>query len=83
MVKRKNNKVFNFMDAIFRNQPKVKFKPLRKICHVFYPPGKPKIPHLLRCQGFAVNYYSFALGRLGSAASSTFATARFIQARNS
>ncbi len=32
------------------------------------------IPHLLRCQGFAVNDYSFTLERLESAASSTFAT---------
>ncbi len=26
--------------------------------------GKPRIPHLLRCQGFAVKYYSFTLGAL-------------------
>ena len=57
-----------------------------------YPPGKPmpklclgEIPHLLRCQGLAVDYgfpgkdtvflgkLSFALGRLGSEVSSTFA----------
>ena len=31
------------------------------------------IPHLLRCQGFAVDDYGFALGRLGSGASSAFA----------
>jgi len=31
------------------------------------------IPHLLRCQGLAVDYYGFALGRLESGASSTFA----------
>jgi hypothetical protein len=24
-----------------------------------YPLGKPRIPHFLRCQGFAVAYYSF------------------------
>ena len=35
--------------------------------------GKPMIPYLLRCRGLAVAYYSFALGRLGSGASSTFA----------
>jgi hypothetical protein len=35
--------------------------------------GKPMIPHLLRCQEFAVARYSFTLGRLGFAASSTFA----------
>jgi hypothetical protein len=29
-------------------------------------------PHLLRCQEFAVAYYGFTLGRLGSGASSTF-----------
>jgi hypothetical protein len=33
-------------------------------------------PHLLRCQGFAVAYYGFTLGRLGSGASSTFAQLR-------
>ena len=31
------------------------------------------IPHLLRCQGFAVAYYSFILGRLAAEAPSTFA----------
>ena len=30
------------------------------------------IPHLLRCRGLAVAYYSFVLGRLGYDASSTF-----------
>ena len=35
------------------------------------------IPHLLRCQGFAVAYYGFTLGRLRSGASSTFAQLRF------
>jgi len=35
------------------------------------------MPHLLRCQGLAVKYYRFALGRLGSEASSAFATAGF------
>jgi hypothetical protein len=30
-------------------------------------------PHLLRCQGFAVNDYSFTLGRLKAGATSTFA----------
>ena len=28
---------------------------------VVYPPGKPRTPHLLCCQGFAVNYYGFTL----------------------
>jgi len=46
MVKRKNNKAFNFMDAIFWNQLKIKSKLLREICHVFYPPRKPKIPRI-------------------------------------
>ena len=35
------------------------------------------IPHLRRCQGFAVVYYGVALGRLGSGASSTFAQLGF------
>jgi hypothetical protein len=35
--------------ATSRNQP------------VFHPSGKPGIPHLLLCQGFAVAYYSFTL----------------------
>jgi hypothetical protein len=41
-----------------------------------YPSGKPRIPHLLRCQGFAVADYSFTLGRLGSGASSIFTQLR-------
>jgi hypothetical protein len=32
--------------------------------HFVYPLGKPMIPHLLRCQGFAVAYYSFTLDAL-------------------
>jgi hypothetical protein len=34
-------------------------------------------PHLLRCQGLAVDDYGFALGRLGSGVSSTFAPLGF------
>jgi hypothetical protein len=41
--------------------------------HFVYLSGKPMIPYLLRYRGLAVAYYSFALGRLGSGASSTFA----------
>jgi hypothetical protein len=74
MVKSNNSKAFSFMDTIPWNRPKVKSKSLKENCHVFYPPGKSMIPHLFRCQGFAVAYYSFTLGRLRSAASSTFAT---------
>jgi hypothetical protein len=32
--------------------------------HFVYPLGKPMITHLLRCQGFAVAYYGFALDAL-------------------
>jgi hypothetical protein len=32
-----------------------------KNSHFIYPSGKPRIPHLLRCRGFAVKYYSFTL----------------------
>ncbi len=32
--------------------------------YFFYPSGKPRALHLLRCQGFAVKYYSFTLGAL-------------------
>jgi hypothetical protein len=32
-----------------------------KDSHFIYPAGKPGIPHLLRCRGFAVKYYSFTL----------------------
>ena len=32
--------------------------------HFVYPLGKPIIPHLLRCQGFAVKYYSCTLDAL-------------------
>jgi hypothetical protein len=38
------------------------------------------ILHLLRCQGISVAYYSFTLGRLEAAASSTFATSGIIVA---
>ena len=37
------------------------------------------MPHFLRCQGFAVDNYSVDLGRLETAASSTFAALGFIQ----
>jgi hypothetical protein len=39
--------------------------------------GKPVAPHLQRCQGLAVAYYSFALGRLEAEAPSTFAQLGF------
>jgi hypothetical protein len=41
--------------------------------HFVYPAGKPMLPHLLRCQGLAVDDYSFALGRLEAGTPSTFA----------
>jgi len=44
--------------------------------HFIYPMGKPMPPHLLCCQGFAVDDYSFALGRLEAGAASTFADLR-------
>lgn len=51
-----------------------KFLKTEKMALIVYRKGKPKIPHRPRCQGFAVGYYSFTLGRLGSAAFSTFPT---------
>ncbi len=33
-------------------------------CHIFYPSGKPIIPHLLRYHGFAVYLYSCTLDAL-------------------
>ena len=74
MFKNKNNKAFSFMNTISWKPSNVTSKSLKEICHAFYPKGKTMIPHLLRCQGFAVAYYSFTLGRLGSAASLTFTT---------
>ena len=44
--------------------------------HFIYPSGKPILPHLLCCQGFAVDDYSFALGRLEAEAAATFAHLR-------
>jgi hypothetical protein len=35
-----------------------------QFCHVFYPSRRPMIPHLQRCQRFAVNDYSFTFGAL-------------------
>ncbi len=46
---------------------------LIKNSYFVYLSGKPIIPHFLRCRGLAVADYSFALGRLGSGASSAFA----------
>jgi len=34
------------------------------IYRVVHPSGKPMIPHLLRCQGFGVNYYSLTIDAL-------------------
>jgi len=48
-------------------------KIIKKPLYFVYPAGKPMIPHLLRCQGLAVNNYGFTLGRLESGAPSTFA----------
>ena len=61
---------------------------LREYFHFVYPfglrfqlrpnrPGNPMARHLLRCQGFAVAYYGFTLGRLGYGAPSTFAQLGF------
>ena len=38
-----------------------------------YPAGNSRIPHIHRCRAFAVDDYSFTLGRLESGASSNFA----------
>jgi hypothetical protein len=55
--------------------PSVKHKKKNRLGLNIDPLGKPKIPHLLRCQGLGAVYYSLTLGgRLGSAAPSTFAT---------
>jgi hypothetical protein len=45
--------------------------------HFVYPSGKPILPHLLRCQGLAVDNYSKAPGRLEAEATSTFAQSTF------
>jgi hypothetical protein len=44
-----------------QKSPNVSFRIINLICHVFYPMGKPRIPHLLCCQGFAACDYSFTL----------------------
>jgi hypothetical protein len=46
---------------------------LKSFFHFVYPSGKPMPPHLLRCQGLAVDDYSFALERLEAGTPSTFA----------
>jgi len=38
------------------------FEKNMKIRHLIYLTGKPRILHLLCCQGFAVTHYSFILG---------------------
>jgi hypothetical protein len=65
--------VYRDLDSMFTPH----ITPFDGITSFVYPPGKPMIPHLLRCQGFAVVYYDFALGRLESGASSTFAQLGF------
>jgi hypothetical protein len=62
--------------AVLSNSPNVSSNTSKKIV-LLYPMGKPMLLHLLRCQGIAVADYSFTLGRLETAASSTFATSGF------
>ena len=50
---------------------------LKSFFHFVYPSGKPMPPHLLRCQGLALDNYSFALGRLEAGTPSTFAQLGF------
>ena len=45
--------------------------------HFIYPSGKPMAPHSLCCQEFAVDDYSFILGRLEAGTPSTFAHLRY------
>ena len=53
---------------------KNKLRIKHKIASNFYPSGKPRAQHLLCCQGFAVKFYSFSLGRLEAVALSAFET---------
>ena len=62
MIETFNTHIFNanligYLEFIFRElQKRVFFR------YCFYPPGKPIALHLLCCQGFAVDNYSFTLG---------------------
>ena len=61
--KPKNSVSRLFEIHVSRNHPELDLESCLFL-RVFYPPGKPRIPHLLRYQGFAVNYYSFTLDAL-------------------
>jgi hypothetical protein len=81
MLKNKNILTMVDLDGLYQKSSKGALHEGERICHVFYPWGKPRIPHLLCCQGFAVIYYSFTLdasdlpaGRDLREASSTFAS---------
>jgi len=54
MGKNNNNRVFRLIWVCFAIELLVNSSINKKICHVFYPVGKPRMPHLLRCQGLAV-----------------------------
>jgi len=54
---------FIFLHALLEFTPGDILKAVKR-SHVIDPMGKPRIPHLLRCQGFAVKYYSFTLSAL-------------------
>ena len=64
---RKQNGI-GFYLCLYRLVVNVHFK-----SHFVHPSGKPMVPHLLRCQGFAVDNYSFTLGRLEAGVLSAFA----------
>ena len=61
MLKNKNVLSMVDLDGLYQKSTKGALHEVERICHVFYPSGKPRIPHLLCCQGFAVSYYSFTL----------------------
>ena len=63
-IKGKNSKVNRRLQRMALEYTQSAFQLLGENQPVVDPSGKPMMPHLLRCQGFAVGYYSFTLGAL-------------------
>jgi len=74
LVKIITHKDFRTFSQTFKDINVYEFEQGPQNRRIVYPSGNPGAPHLLCYQGFAVDYYGFTLGRLGSATPSTFAT---------
>ena len=64
MIKNKNPKGIPCVEDTLRKHDHLWWLRKEKNHRFVYPSGKPRIPHVLRCQGLAVAHYSFALDAL-------------------